>query len=135
MAEPITIYKLTILNMLDKVDFPLTNTQISNFFLEQDYTDYAHCINNNPKVKMAVTLFQSGPQIAETIRRESQRQDFKLIEANNLEQAVLFAYEELKSCGGGIVLFSPTAPSFGFYKNFMERGQHFIDIVNKLDYK
>ena len=40
MAEPFTIYKLTILNMLDKVDFPLTNTQISNFFLEQDYTDY-----------------------------------------------------------------------------------------------
>ena len=34
MAEPITIYKLTILNMRDKVDFPLTNTQISNFFLD-----------------------------------------------------------------------------------------------------
>lgn len=32
MAEPFTIYKLTILNMLDKVDFPLTNTQISDFF-------------------------------------------------------------------------------------------------------
>ena len=40
MAEPFTIYKLTILNMLDKVDFPLTNTQISNFFLEHEYTDY-----------------------------------------------------------------------------------------------
>lgn len=40
MAEPFTIYKLTILNMLDKVDFPITNTQISNFFLEQEYTDY-----------------------------------------------------------------------------------------------
>ena len=40
MAEPFTIYKLTILNMLDMVDFPLTNTQISNFFLEQEYTDY-----------------------------------------------------------------------------------------------
>lgn len=40
MAEPLTIYKLTILNMLEKVDFPLTNTQISNFFLEQEYTDY-----------------------------------------------------------------------------------------------
>lgn len=26
--------------MLDKVDFPITNTQISNFFLEQEYTDY-----------------------------------------------------------------------------------------------
>lgn len=28
--------------MLDMVDFPLTNTQISDFFLEQDYTDYFH---------------------------------------------------------------------------------------------
>ena len=40
MAEPFTIYRLTILYMLDKAGFPLTNTQISNFFLEQEYTDY-----------------------------------------------------------------------------------------------
>ena len=40
MAEPFTIYKLTILNMLDKVDFPLSNTQLTNFFLELEYTDY-----------------------------------------------------------------------------------------------
>ena len=40
MAEPFTIYKLTILYMLDKSGFPLTNTQISNFFLEKEYTDY-----------------------------------------------------------------------------------------------
>ncbi len=40
MAEPNIIYKITILTMLDKVDFQLSNTQISNFFLENDYTDY-----------------------------------------------------------------------------------------------
>ena len=40
MAEPITIYKLIILFMLDKVDFPLTNTQISGFLLDKEYTDY-----------------------------------------------------------------------------------------------
>ena len=40
MAEALTQYKLTILYMLDKVDFPLTNTQISNFMLDQDYTTY-----------------------------------------------------------------------------------------------
>ena len=40
MAEPFTIYKLTILYMLSKAGFPLSNTQISNFFLEQEYTDY-----------------------------------------------------------------------------------------------
>lgn len=40
MAEPYTIYKMTILAMIGKVDFPLSNTQISNFFLDHDYTDY-----------------------------------------------------------------------------------------------
>lgn len=40
MADPNTIYKMTVLTMLDKVDFPLSNTQLSNFFLEQNYTDY-----------------------------------------------------------------------------------------------
>lgn len=40
MAKPVTIYKLTILYMLSKVDFPLSNTQILDFFLEQGYTDY-----------------------------------------------------------------------------------------------
>lgn len=40
MAEPFTIYKITILYMLDQADFPLSNTQFSDFFLYQDYTDY-----------------------------------------------------------------------------------------------
>ena len=101
----------------------------------QDYSDYADFINNNSKIKLAVTLFQCGPQIAESIKNRVHRNDFKLLEASSLEQAVQSSFETLKSCGGGTVLFSPTSPSFGFYKNFMERGQHFIDIVNNLDYK
>ncbi len=40
MAEALTQYKLIILYMLDKVDFPLTNTQISDFILEKEYTTY-----------------------------------------------------------------------------------------------
>lgn len=35
-----TLYKLVILYMLNRVDFPLTNAQISSFFLEKNYTDY-----------------------------------------------------------------------------------------------
>lgn len=42
MAEPFTIYKVTILYMLSKAEYPLTNTLISNFFLLQDYTDFFH---------------------------------------------------------------------------------------------
>ena len=40
MAEALTQYKLIILYMLDNVDFPLTNTQISDFILEKEYTTY-----------------------------------------------------------------------------------------------
>lgn len=40
MAEPFTIYKLTILYMLDRAGFPLSNAQLSQFFLDLDYTDY-----------------------------------------------------------------------------------------------
>lgn len=40
MSEPFTLYKLIILYMLQKVDFPLTNSQISEFILDRDYTSY-----------------------------------------------------------------------------------------------
>lgn len=40
MAEPSTIYKVTILYMLNRADFPLSNTQFVDFFLEHNYTDY-----------------------------------------------------------------------------------------------
>ena len=40
MATVFKLYKLIILYMLNCIDFPLTNTQISDFILEQGYTDY-----------------------------------------------------------------------------------------------
>ena len=38
--DTLMLYKLMILYMLNKVDFPLTNSQISEFILDRDYTDY-----------------------------------------------------------------------------------------------
>lgn len=40
MPEPFTLYKLIILYMLQKVDFPLTHSQISEYILERGYTTY-----------------------------------------------------------------------------------------------
>lgn len=40
MAEPLKLYKLIILFMLSKVDFPLSNSQISDFMLNKEYTTY-----------------------------------------------------------------------------------------------
>ena len=40
MSESFTLYKLIVLYMLKKLDFPLTNGQISEFILEKGYTTY-----------------------------------------------------------------------------------------------
>ena len=40
MTEAYTLYKLIVLYMLDKVDFPLTTSQISEFILDKGYTTY-----------------------------------------------------------------------------------------------
>lgn len=38
--EPLTLYKLMTLYMLNKVNFPLTKNQLLDFFLTKDYTNY-----------------------------------------------------------------------------------------------
>lgn len=38
--EAMTLYKLMILYMLEKVDFPLTNSTVMGFFANSGYTDY-----------------------------------------------------------------------------------------------
>ena len=40
MAQPLTLYKLIVLYMLDRVDFPLSTSQISEFVLDKGYTTY-----------------------------------------------------------------------------------------------
>ena len=38
--ESLTLYKLMIMYMLNRVNFPLSNSQISEFMLEKQYTNY-----------------------------------------------------------------------------------------------
>ncbi len=40
MSDPLTLYKLIILYMLSRVDFPLTKAQIGDFILEHEYTNF-----------------------------------------------------------------------------------------------
>ena len=102
-------------------------------YLEQNYVEYAEYVANNPKVKMVVAMYQSGPEIAKAVKDKVKREDFELLESCNMDEVVAKTYQLLKEKGqGGYVLFSPTAPSFGVYKNFMERGQHFMTTVKNL---
>lgn len=40
IQEPETLYKLMVLYMLKEVSFPLTNSQLCQFFLDKEYTTY-----------------------------------------------------------------------------------------------
>lgn len=42
MATPFTIYKLIVLYMLQHTERTLTNSQISEFILDREYTNYFH---------------------------------------------------------------------------------------------
>ena len=66
MSEPLTLYKLIILDMLKKVNFPLSNSQISEFILDKEYTTYF-------TLQQAISeLVDSGLVHVETIRNTSQ---------------------------------------------------------------
>ena len=40
LSEPMTLYKLMNLYMLKQVNFPLTNAQLTEFFLQHEYASY-----------------------------------------------------------------------------------------------
>ncbi len=40
LQDPLTLYKLIVLYMLNRVTFPLTKAQISDFILEREYTNF-----------------------------------------------------------------------------------------------
>jgi hypothetical protein len=63
--EPLTLYKFMTLYMLNKVNFPLTNSQISVFFLEREYTTYF------TYQQIISELIESKLMTSETIRNTS----------------------------------------------------------------
>ena len=58
--EPLTLYKLIVLYLLNKVSFPLTMAQVSDLILEKEYTNYLtlqQVINEHPSAD-----HRGGPQ-------------------------------------------------------------------------
>lgn len=40
LQDPLTLYKLIVLYMLNRVSFPMTTAQVSDFILEKEYTNF-----------------------------------------------------------------------------------------------
>lgn len=90
-----------------------------------DYTELVDFFVENP-IDNIILTYDSGRRIAELLSQKG----VSFIFAENLESAVLLA-DKLTRRGGACVL-SPAAASYGFFKNFEERGDVFKALVNKL---
>lgn len=90
-----------------------------------DYTELTDFLHSNP-VKNVILLPNTGKRIGETLEKNK----VNFISVNNLPEAVLKAKELTKE--GGRCVLSPAAASYGFYKNFEERGDVFKKLVKNL---
>ena len=77
-------------------------------------------------------LGDTAPKIEKAVKEADNYDEsqIKIINVTNMEEAVAAAVEN--SAEGDIVSLSPASASFGLYKNFEERGNHFRNIVNDL---
>ena len=69
MAELLTLYKLIILYMLDRVDFPLSNSQISDFMLNKEYTTYFKLQQALSELTDAGFISEDGASTIELFRK------------------------------------------------------------------
>ncbi len=86
----------------------------------------------NDKVKVLILLGDTAPKIEAAVKSADNysEKNIKIINVNNMEEAVNAAVNCAET--GDIVSLSPASASFGLYKNFEERGNHFKSIVNGL---
>jgi UDP-N-acetylmuramoyl-L-alanine---L-glutamate ligase len=91
-----------------------------------DFSDLALFLVDHPACAV-VTLPDSGTRIAEAIRKAFTGRGSVLpaiVEAADLPEAVVEAKRVTPL--GGVILLSPASPSYGYFKNFEERGEAFI---------
>ena len=94
-----------------------------------DYTPLAKPIIN--KVKNLILFGQTAEKINEAVLKESNANNkVNIYRAYDLKETIEIAKKIAVS--GDIVLFSPASASFDMFKNFMERGKKFKEIVNSL---
>lgn len=77
--------------------------------------------------RAVITMGQNGPRIHALLAPVAAQAGFVLQAAVDLADAVDKARAALPN--GGVVLLSPGAPSFGPYRNYVDRGRHFARLA------
>ncbi|OGG56615.1 UDP-N-acetylmuramoylalanine--D-glutamate ligase [Candidatus Kaiserbacteria bacterium RIFCSPHIGHO2_02_FULL_55_20] len=79
------------------------------------------------KIKNIVLFPETGK------RMFAARSGLNILETQNMEEAVRFAYEHTEA--GSAAILSCASPSYGLWKNFEEKGDLFADIVRQMSNK
>lgn len=85
------------------------------------------------KVKVLILLGATSDKIEAAVRGASEYRDGEpeILRASSMEEAVELA--RANAVSGDIVSLSPASASFDMYKDFEQRGEHFMSIVNTLN--
>jgi len=92
-----------------------------------DWSVFAGAMRRHPP-HGAVTMGASGPRIHALLEPVAADTGMHLAAAPDLAGAVEAA-RALLGDGGGVILMSPGAPSFGPYRDFTRRGRHFAELA------
>lgn len=90
-----------------------------------DWSDFVAALADRAPAAV-VTVGQNGPRIHRMLSPLADRALLQLADAADLDEAVARASDFVR--GDGVVLMSPGAPSFGPYRDYVERGRHFASL-------
>ena len=108
-----TIYACKTLKNVDTLIFGGMDRNI-------DYKEFVDYLNSS-NIRNLICMPTTGHKLANKLDKE------KVIIVNTLEEAVNKAYEVTKK--DSICLLSPAASSYEFFKNFVEKGNKYKDLV------
>ena len=87
--------------------------------------DYSPLIERlgSSTVRAIILLGPSGVRLGELLKHHA---GLTLKTADSMEEAV--AQAQSLTAPGGVILLSPGAPSFGLFRDFVQRGEKFIEV-------
>lgn len=92
------------------------------------FDDFGRLVAQKAKYLIVLIDTPSGPQIRDAVLAAGGGTE--IIEVSTFEEAIQKAYVSANT--GDVVLLSTACASFGMFKNFVERGERFRELVNKL---
>jgi UDP-N-acetylmuramoylalanine--D-glutamate ligase len=88
-----------------------------------DYEALGTAIARRSEPTLVLTMPDNGPRIGAAVREAARR--VAVTDTAGLDEAVAAAFAWADALGGGVVLLSPAAPSFGRFADYRERAEAF----------